>query len=55
MGIAKIAGVGLDVGFYVCRTQDRKEYIDPSYITYSEYKWSSNISLKKSMKKVDYG
>jgi hypothetical protein len=45
MGIAKIAEVGLGVGFYVCRAQDGKEYIDPRYITYSEYKWSSNKKL----------
>lgn len=45
MGIAEIAGVGLGVGFYVCRAQDGKEYIDPRYITYSEYKWSSNKKL----------
>ena len=51
-----IAEVGLGVGFYVDRAQDGKEYIDPRYTTYSEYKWSSNkFNKKKSMKKVDYG
>ena len=45
MGIAKIAEVGLGVGFYVYRAQDGKEYIDPRYTTYSEYKWSSNKKL----------
>lgn len=45
MEIAKIAEVGLGVEFYVDRAQDGKEYIDPRYITYSEYKWSSNKKL----------
>lgn len=40
-----VAEVGLGVGFYVYRAQDGKEYIDPRYTTYSEYKWSSNKKL----------
>lgn len=39
MGIAKIAEVGMGVDFYVYRCQNRKEYISPIFITYSEYKW----------------
>ena len=45
MNIAKIVEVGLGVGFYVHRAQDGKEYIDPRYVTCSEYKWSSNKEL----------
>lgn len=39
MGIAKIAEVGMGVDFRVYRGQNRKEYINPVFITYSEYKW----------------
>ena len=45
MKIAKIAEIGLGVRFYVYRAQDGREYIYPGYITYSEYKWSSNREL----------
>ena len=45
MSIAKIVEIGLGVRFYIHRTQDGREYINPRYITYSEYKWSSNKEL----------
>jgi hypothetical protein len=45
MNIANIVEVGLGIRFYVQRTQDGKEYIDPKYITYYEYKWLSNKEL----------
>lgn len=45
MNIAKIVEVGLGVRFYVHRTQDGKEYIDPRYITYYVYKWLGNKKL----------
>lgn len=45
MKITEIAEIGLGVRFYVYRAQDGREYIDPKYITYSEYKWSSNREL----------
>jgi hypothetical protein len=39
VGITKIAEVGMGVEFRIYGNQDGKEYIDPIFITYSEYKW----------------